>query len=198
MSKISVNIENLEIAVANFAYASKEAEEINYRLKQLGNEFAEDIDLLASPEYETVMSCYTNALSSISRINEIFDSVLLAVIKAPEMYSNAESESVDKINALVNRSQNYQKAVTDDSALSEIVEKAENDYINIDGLADMVNKGYQSVNMSNLASEVIDIDDFEKAQTLSNDVADRVGFDFDNFTMSGDTMTSDENSDKEQ
>ena len=133
MSKINVNIENLEVAVANFVYASKEAEEIDYRLKQLGNEFVEDIDLLASPEYETVMSCYTNALSSVSRINEIFDSVLLAVMKAPEMYSNAESESVDKINALVNRSENYQKAVTDDSALSEIVEKSEKNDINIDG-----------------------------------------------------------------
>lgn len=198
MSKINVNIENLEVAVANFVYASKEAEEINYRLKQLGNEFAEDIDLLASPEYETVMSCYTNALSSVSRINEIFDSVLLAVMKAPEMYSNAESESVNRINALVNRSKNYQKVVVDDSALSKVIEKAENDNVNIDGLADLVNKGYQSVNMSNLASEGIDIESFEDAQTLSGDVAEKVKSGFDNVAMSGISMVANENSDKEQ
>lgn len=198
MSKINVNIENLEVAVANFIYASKEAEEINYRLKQLGNEFAEDIDLLASPEYETVMSCYTNASTAVNKLNEIFDSLLLAMVKAPEMYSNAESESVDKINALVNRSENYQKAVTDDSALYEIIEKSENDDINIDGLADMVNKGYQSVNMSNLASEGIDIESFEDAQTLSGDVAKKVKSGFDNVAMSGISMVANENSDKEQ
>ena len=148
MSKINVNIEDLEVSVASFVYASKETAEINYRLKQLGNEFAEDPDLQISPEYEAIMSNYTNASNAVARLNEIFDSLLVAVIKAPEMYADAESENVDRINALVGRSKNYQKAFVNDPALSDIIEKAENEDININELADLVNKAQQSVVMS--------------------------------------------------
>ena len=61
-----------------------------------------------------------------------------------------------------------------------------------------MNKGYQSINMSNLASEGIDIESFEDAQTLSGDVAEKVKSGFDNVAMSGISMVANENSDKEQ
>ncbi|MCH5314366.1 MAG: hypothetical protein J1E81_00525 [Eubacterium sp.] len=197
MSKINVNIENLEIAVTNFLYASKEAGEINYRLKLLGNELSEDVDLLASPEYEMVMSCYTNASAAVNRINEFFESLLQTVIKTPEMYSDAEKESINRINSLVAKSKIYQKSVTDNSAFAGILEKAKDDDINVDGLADLVNKGYQSVNMSILALEGIDIDSFEKAQTNSGDVADKVNSSFESVAMSQISTAINDESNKE-
>lgn len=195
MSRINVNIENLEVAVANFVYASKETEEINYRLKQLGNELADDIDLLASPEYEAIMEDYTKASNAISRINEIFGSLVNVLIKAPEMYFNAENENIERIRALVIRTKEYQKAVADDSALSEIIEEAKSEDINVDGLADKVNKGYQSVLMADLASGSIDADSFEKAETLSGNVADRVFSDFNSVDISEISISSSEISD---
>lgn len=185
MSKINVNIGDLETVVENFIYASKEADELNYRLKQLGNEFVDDIDLNSSPEYEAIMAAYTEASNAVRRINEFFESLLLSVMKAPELYSEAEKNSVEKINNILKKSNGYQKAVTDDSALESIIQKAqEEEDININGLADLVHEEYKKVNLSNLAANEINTDEFEKAETLSYGVTDSVNRSFNSVNAS--------------
>lgn len=192
MSKINVNIGDLEAVVENFLQASKEAGELNYRLKQLGNEFVDDIDLNSSAEYEAIMTAYTQASNSVRKINEFFESLLLYVLKAPELYSQAEKNSVEKINNILKKSNGYQKAVTDSSALESIIQRAQDeDEININALADLVREEYQKVNLSNLAANEINIDEFEQAQIMSNGVENSVNQSFGGINESAASMTND-------
>lgn len=174
MKKIHVNVENLETAVENFVYASKEAGEMNYRLKQLGNELNDDVDLIASPEYDAVMSAYSEAHTAISEINEFFESLLLSVIKTPEVYSEAERKSVDRINEILKKSVDYQKAITDNSVLESIIQKAKEEDTNIDALADLVNEGYNNVNLSNLSAEGTEINNSEEEKSYANNAVDDI------------------------
>ncbi|MGN1419675.1 MAG: hypothetical protein ACI4W6_10130 [Acutalibacteraceae bacterium] len=167
MSKIKVNTENLETALAGFIQASKEAQEIHYRLQQLGNELTEDVDLLVSDEYEAVMLSYSAASAAVNRMNDLFDALLFTVTKIPQMYYDAESKSVDKIHNLAFSSSTFQKSVIDDSALAAILEKIDSENVNISEIAQLVDKSCQSVALSGIAAESLDIDSFEKAEANS-------------------------------
>ncbi|MDD6526561.1 MAG: hypothetical protein PUF31_01885 [Oscillospiraceae bacterium] len=136
MGKISVNIENLETALTNFVYASKEAQEINYRLKLLGNELVEDPDLLASPHYERIMSCYTGASIAIHQLNDAFDSLLPAAADIPEMYYNTESRSVAGIKSLVLNTGNLQKDGADTAELDLIFKKINGENVDVKEMSD--------------------------------------------------------------
>lgn len=151
MSKIKVDVTELETAVESFIYASKEVGEVNYRLKQLGNELVEDPKLNTLPEYEAIMSAYGEAMDAVKKTNEIFETLLLTVMNIPEMYSTTEEKSVRKINNILTKFNKYQS--TGVFELEGIIQKAkENDDLGADELADLVNKSFQNVNMSSLTA----------------------------------------------
>lgn len=197
MKKISVNIENLETAVETFAFASKEAGEMNYRLTLLGNELVDDMDLQASPEYPFVMAAYSEASLAVKRINEFFNSLLLTVTKTPEMYSDAERKSLNRINSILKKSDVYQKAIVDNNALESIVQKAQEDDVNMDGLTDLINKGYQSTKMSDLSSEAVDSDLSEAEGPFSFGVTAAVETSFESTRLSSTESVFDENESNE-
>lgn len=151
MSKIKVDVAELETAVESFIYASKEAGEAHYRLKQLGNALADDIQLNAAPEYEAVMAAYSEAMHSVTKINSLLESLQLTVMKMPEMYSEIEEKSVRKINSILTKFQKYQSAGSVE--LEGILQKAqESEDLDADALADLVNKSFQNVTLSSLAA----------------------------------------------
>lgn len=163
MRKIKVDIAELETAVESFIYASKEAGEVHYRLKQLGNALVDDIQLNVSAEYEAIMAAYSEAMNSVTKINEFFESLLLTIMKTPEMYSETEEKSIRKINAILTKFSKYQSGGAD--ALEGIIQKAkENDDLGADALADLVNKSFQNTNMSNFAANENDANALNAAQ----------------------------------
>lgn len=184
MSKILVDIDNLETAVENFAYASKEAGEIEYRLKQLGNELVDDVELTASIEYESIMSAYTTALNSVEKINEFFESLLVYIISTPEKYSQIERKNVDRINSVLKKSTEYYKAVTDNSAFENIIKNVKENEMNMNDLFDLIQKEYQNVNMSNFAASQIDTGAYEKLDVSFGETAHTVENSFNRMNAS--------------
>lgn len=163
MRKIKVDIAELETAVENFIYASKAAGEVHYRLKQLGNELVDDIQLNVSTEYEAIMAAYSEAMNSVTKINEFFESLLVTIMKTPEMYSETEEKSVRKINAILTKFSKYQGGGA--ATLEGIIQKAkENDDVGVDELDDLVNKSFQNANMSSFAANSNDTDAFSDTQ----------------------------------
>lgn len=157
MHSIYVDTDALESAVGNFLYASKEAEEMAFRLKQLGNELADDPDLAISPEYESIMANYTEAFRSLGKINVFFETLLPAVLKTPEMYSDAEQKNLDRIRSLMQRSDTYESTVLNDTAaITAILRKTEEDDLTMEELTDFIDKSCQNLQAAAIGAQAIE------------------------------------------
>ena len=180
MRKIKIKTEDLEIVAENFLYASKEAGEVNYRINQLGNELVDDPDLLICPEYQDIMANYTSVKKSIQKINEKFDIMTSSVLKAAEMYAEAEYKNKERIEGLLKRIIKYHKAVTDESDLERIVKSAEGE-TEINGIADMVDKSHQSTLASAVNAESVNAEN--ENQPYDNDATGKITESFINMEI---------------
>lgn len=95
MQKIKVDVENLQFAVTHFLQASNELKELEYRLKQLGNEFCDDPDLLIVPEYEMIMTHYTELSNNILSF-AVYLRDLRALFRKYRNYTPKQSEAALK------------------------------------------------------------------------------------------------------
>lgn len=148
MRKIHVDIENLNSAVSYFILASKELDELNYRLKQVGNEMIDDLNLQMAPEYNSIIEIYSDISKNIALIKELFECVLTVVTKVPELYSDVERKSIERINSLIYKNEKYQSALIDDKALEEIIALSEHDD-NSEKLIDMIERNLIDLSFSN-------------------------------------------------
>lgn len=162
MQKISVDTEMLNSGVTYFIFASKELDEINYRLKQIGNEMLEDLDLQTAPEYASIIEYYTELSKNIVYIKEIFESIIFAVSKAPEMYSDVEKRNIDRIQNIVVKNEKYQTALVNDKSLKDIIDSDKmTDGSNLD-LINLIQKNLVDLSFSNesmLLNNVSNLDD---------------------------------------
>ena len=150
MKRICVDVENLNSAVSYFILASRELEELSYRLNQVGNEMIDDVDLQLAPEYNSIIEAYTDISKNTALITELFESMISVVTKAPELYSDVERKSVERINNLILKNEKYQSTVIDDKVLKEMLALSENDD-NSEKLIDMIEKNLVDLSFTNAA-----------------------------------------------
>lgn len=162
MQKISVDTEYLNSAVLYFVLASKELDELNYRLKQIGNEMIDDADLQLAPEYNRIIEQYTEISKNIALIKEHFEHTLSVFEKIPELYSDVERRSIERINSLISKSEKHQSAFIDEKALVEIIKASESDD-NSQELIDKIEKNLLELSFANAAMLSNDVSDDDKS-----------------------------------
>lgn len=162
MQKIRVDTENLNSAVSYFILASKELDELKYRLIQIGNEMADDIDLHMAPEYNAVMEHYAEASKNVNLLGELFKNTLAVIAKTPELYSNAEKRSIQRIKELINKNEKYQSVFLNDKILSEFIAENESGYDHSQEFMDMIEKNLLDLSVANVAARSNDVSDSGK------------------------------------
>lgn len=113
MKKISVDVENLESAVSYFVLAFNELEEMQYRLKLIGNEIISDVDLTAAPEYEQIMQLYQEVLNNTNQLHQILEGLVGILTNVPKLYKGVDAKNADRINELITKSFEYEVANND-------------------------------------------------------------------------------------
>lgn len=141
MQRINVDIESLQSAVSYFLMAAREFDELDYRLKLLGNEFADDAGLLLTPEYELIMTHYAELSKHIAKVRNMFETLTSPVSKIPEIYSEAERRSIERTNNLFLRTDRYQKSFVDETMLVKISPK-NTDELQEEELIDIIQKNF--------------------------------------------------------
>lgn len=142
MDRIKVNIDLLESSVLYYSYAAKFAGDMNYRLKLLGTEISEDMELAQSPEYAAVMLTYEEAKNAVEKVNRFFEETINTILQLPELYSETERSSVRRIENLEKRIKEFRPAVLDLTAVDKLVKKAFENELSSDEVKAAVEKSY--------------------------------------------------------
>lgn len=150
MKSINVDVEDLQSAVTYFLLSSKELDELNYRLRQLGNEFADDMELEMAPEYEQIMFHYQELSKSITKIRELYEGVVSVLTKIPEFYSDVERRNVQKINELIYKSDKHHATVIDSNLGKNFSDEILNEKSRED-LVDLIQRNLTELDFSNIA-----------------------------------------------
>lgn len=121
MQKIDVDLSGLDSAISYFVLASKELDELAYRLKIVGNEMVDDIDLQMAVEYEEIMQNYITLSKNIRLIQEEFESIGDVLSKVPETYYDVEQRSIAKINNLIAANEKKNDLTISETKLNDII-----------------------------------------------------------------------------
>lgn len=148
MRKIEVDIEALKLSVSYFYLAVKELEEIEYRLKQIGNEIMDDAELQAAPEFNSLLEEYNNTSLNLLKLKDSYENIISTFVKVPEQYLDVEKRSVDKIKNIIFKGNDYESKIhIDNSALETINEYDING--NYEELKKQLNNEFLNHNFSN-------------------------------------------------
>ena len=127
MRKIVVDIEDLNSSVSYFSLAVKELEEVDYRLKQIGNEMMDDTELQIAPEFDALLEEYNNISSNLMKLKDTYENILSAFVKVPEQYLDVEKRSVDKIKNVLFKGKDYESKINVDNYTLQTINEYDTD-----------------------------------------------------------------------
>jgi uncharacterized protein YnzC (UPF0291/DUF896 family) len=158
MKKIVVDTEKLNSAISYLNLAVKEIDELNYRIKLIGNEMIDDIDLQSSSEYESIIDNYNNILKNIFSIVNSLDLIVHAVSKVPELYEETERKNIDRINSLVSKIKKSSFTSNDKTTYESLLKTLDSDDISNSQIIDLINKDCDNMILSTQAELQNDLD----------------------------------------